>query len=438
MLSASQLKISRRNFLKGAATTIVSAPFIVPSSVLGVTGTTAPSNRLVMGCIGVGGMGTGNMRSFLGYDDVQVVAVCDVDSGHREHAKKIVENHYAERLGKRTYRGCQSYSDFRELLARKDIDAVMIATPDHWHVLISIAAAKAGKDIYCEKPLSSTIAEGRALCETIKRYNRVFQTGTQLRSMRNVRFACELVRNGRIGKLHTIRTFLPPGIAIGLQPIMPVPEGFDYDMWLGPAPWAPYTQKRCHFNFRYISDYAGGPMTDFGAHDNDIAQWGNDTQLTGPVEVEGHGEFPREGLWDTATTFKVYYKYANGVRLICSTDPYPSGTGVRFEGDEGWLYTRSHIDAGPKSLLNSKIGPSEIYLYKSDDHHRNFLDCIRSRKKTIAPAEVGHRSTTICHIGNIAMQLERKLHWDPRKERFVNDGEANRLLSRPMRSPWHI
>ena len=446
----SRVRISRRDFLKSAAATTIGVPFIVPSSALGGAGAVTPSNRITMGCIGVGGQGIWNMKAFLSKSDVQVVAVCDVNENSdysdyyyggaagREPARQIVQSYYAADKPAGTYRGCAVYNDFRELLAREDIDAVLIATPDHWHVLISIAAAKAGKDIYCEKPLSRTIEQGRVLCETIKRYGRVFQTGSQLRSTRNVRFACELVRNGRIGRLHTIRTFLPAGGAIGPQPVMSVPKGFDYDMWVGPAPWQPYTEERCHVNYRYISDYAGGQLTDFGAHDNDIAQWGNGTELTGPVEIQGRGEFPQDGLWDTATTFKLYYKYANGVRLICSTEQYPSGTGVRFEADEGWVYVRGNIDAEPSSILTSKIRPDEVHLYHSDNHHRNFLDCVKSRKETIAPAEVGHRSVTICHLGNIAMKLGRKLQWDPEKERFVNDEEANRMLSCAMRGPWRL
>jgi len=383
-------------------------------------------------------MGTSDMQAFLGCPDCQVVAVCDVERVHRERAKKMVEHQYAAERQAGTYKGCDAYGDFREIIARDDIDAVMIGTPDHWHVPISIAAAKAGKDIYCEKPLSRSIAEGRALCNAIRRYGRVFQTGTQLRSLRNVRFACELVRNGRIGKLHTIRTFLPAGTSIEPQPAMPVPDGFDYEMWLGPAPWAPYTAKRCHFYFRYVSDYAGGPMTDLGAHDNDIAQWGNGTEQTGPIEIEGKGEFPRDGLWDTVMTFKVHYRYANGVELICSSDPNPQGTGVRFEGTDGWVYTRSGIDGEPKSVLKSFIGPNEIHLYESANHQQNFLDCVRSRKDTICAAEIGQRSSSICHLGNIAMRLRRKLQWDPEKEQFVNDPEADRMLLAPMREPWHV
>lgn len=423
-------KVSRRGFLKGAAAA-VAFPNLVPASALGLNGAVAPSNRVIMASIGVNGMGTADMRAFLGCKDAHVIAVCDVERAHRERAKGIVEEFYGAK-------GCDMYADFRDVIARQDIDAVNIGTPDHWHVLISIAAAKSGKDIYCEKPLSKRISEGRALCNAIKKYGRVFQTGTQLRSTRNVRYACELVRNGRIGKIHTIRTFVPVGPSMPLQPAQPVPDGLDYNMWLGPAPCEPYTPKRVHFSFRYFSDYAGGTMTDLGAHDNDIAQWGNGTQLTGPVEVEGDGEFPKDGLYDTCMRFKVTYTYQNGVKLICSTDKNPQGTGVRFEGSEGWIYVRSNIDAEPKSVLTSSIGPNEIHLCDSQNHQQNFLDCVKSRGKTIAQEEIGHRSVTVCHLGNIALLLKRKLRWDPLAEQFKNDDEANRMLLSPMRAPWRI
>ena len=426
----SSARISRRGFLKSAAA-VAAFPNLVPGSALGLNGAVAPSNRIVMGSIGVNGMGTADMQAFLGCPDAHIVAVCDVERAHRERAKGMVEEHYAAK-------GCDCYKDFRELLARTDIDAVHIGTPDHWHVLISIAAAKAGKDIYCEKPLSKTIAEGRALCNAIKKYGRVFQTGTQLRSTNVVRYACELVQNGRIGKIHTIRTFVPVGPSNPLEPEQPVPDGLDYDMWLGPAPYRPYTPKRVHFNFRYFSDYAGGSMTDLGAHDNDIAQWGNGTQLTGPLEIEGEGEFPRDGLYDTCMKFKVTHTCVNGVKIICSTDPNPQGTGVRFEGSEGWIYVRGSIDAEPKSVLTSSIGPNEIHLYDSPNHWQNFLDCVKSRAKTIAHEEIGHRSVSVCHLGNIALNLRRKLRWDPDAEQFINDDEANRMLLSPMRAPWSL
>ena len=424
--------ITRRQFMKAAG---AAGPYVITSAALGAGGRPAPSNRVVMGCIGIGGMGTGNLKSFLHSSDVHMAAVCDVDSKRREAARKSVDGHYAKRGKKGAYKGCAAYNDLRELIAREDIDAVAISTPDHWHVLPAIAAAKAGKDVYVEKPLTLTIAEGRALSDTVLRYGRVCQVGSQQRSEWRFRFACELVRNGRIGKLHTIRTGLPKGRTIRPQKPQPVPEGFDYDMWLGQAPWEPYTPKRCHYNFRFIRDYSGGQVTNWGSHHNDIAQWGNGAERAGPVEIEGKGEFPRDGLYNVVLGFQFTCTYANGVKLICTTK---SG-GVRFEGSDGWVYVnRGRIDAHPKSLLTSVIRPNEIHLYESRSHKRNFLDCVKTRAETVAPAEIGHRSASVCHLGNIAMLLGRKVKWNPECERFVNDPEADRMISRPMRAPWRL
>ncbi len=340
-------------------------------------------------------------------------------------------------------RAATAYADFRELLARKDIDAVVICTPDHWHAIPVIAACKAGKDIYCQKPLSLTIAEGRAMSDAVKKHERVFQTGSQQRSDSNFRRACELVRNGRIGKLHTVRCGLPGGRPDygktgDRKETAEVPKGFDYDMWLGPAPKKPYAPARCHVNFRWIYDYSGGQVTDWGGHHPDCAQWGMGTEKTGPIEiVNAKGVFPPDPLWDTATEFHFEAIYANGVKLIVSSK---ERGGVTWEGSEGsvWANRGTH-DANPKSLLTSEIKPGEIHLYKSDNHYRNFIDCVLSRKETAAPVEVAHRSITICHLGNIAMRLGRnKLKWDPTKEQIVGDDEAAKMLSRPYREPWKL
>ncbi len=418
--------VSRREFLKSSAViagTAIALPAIVPSSVFGAA---APSNRITMGCIGMGGQGTGNMRSFKGKPDCEVVAVCDADVKHIERALKSA--------------GLDSnaaYTDFRDVLARDDIDAISIATPDHWHALISVAAIRSGKDVFCEKPMTLTIGQGRVVADEAKRYGRVFQTGSQQRSGSEFRFACELVRNGRIGKLHTMRVGIhgnnrtcPPT----WQP-EPAPDGFNYDMWLGPAPWQPYTAQRCHYQFRFILDYSGGQMTNWGAHYLDIAQWGNEADDTGPVEIAGSGDFPKTGLFTTAQNENIEYTYANGVKLYLK-----SGSGhTRFEGTEGWVdVTRGKIKAEPESLLTSKIGPDEIHLYNSNDHKQNFLDCIKSRKETICTAEIGHRSSTVCHLGNIAMMLGRKLKWDPKAERFIDDPAANSMIDRSMRAPWRL
>jgi predicted dehydrogenase len=428
-------RVSRRRFLKetaGASLAAFGLPYLVPSSVLGKAGSVAASERITIGFIGTGGHGQGvNLKNFLANADAQAVAVCDVDPVNRNAGRDMVNKKYGNN-------DCATYNDFRDILARADIDAVMISTPDHWHVPISIAAAKAGKDIECEKP-TLTVAEGRVLCETIKRYGRVFQWSTEDRSVDVYHRMCELVRNGRIGKVHTIRVELPSGPNTPGDPKpMPVPEGFDYDLWLGPAPWAPYTKDRCHWNFRWIQDYSGGQLTDWGAHLLDGAQWGNDSEHTGPVEIEGKGEFWPDGLYDTAKEYRIEYKYADGVRLIVT-----SGTpSLRFEGAEGWIGNRGwrgKLQAEPASILDSTIGPNEIHLYTcAAGEQRNFLDCVKSREECYFPPEIGHRCFTIAHIGNISMLLGRKLRWDPDKERFINDEQANRMLSRSMRSPWQL
>ena len=417
--------VTRREFLRGSVVTAAAfaVPTIVPSSVFGAN---APSNRITIGSIGLGGMGTGNMKGFKGKSGSQVVALCDVDAGHLEKARQTAG------LEEKS-----TYNDFRDLLARDDVDAVVVATPDHWHVPASIAAVKAGKDVYCEKPLTLTIGGGRALADAVRRYGRVLQTGSQQRSGSEFRNACELVRNGRIGKLHTIKVGIP-GNNRKCPPTweaQPVPEGFDYDMWLGPAPWEPYIEQRCHYQFRFVLDYSGGQMTNWGAHYLDIAQWGNDADDTGPIEIEGKGDFPESGLFTTAKKSDIEYTYANGVKLLLKT----GGGNTRFEGSDGWVFvTRGKIDAEPKSLLKEKIGPNEIHLYNSRDHKQNFLDCIKSRKDPIASAETGHRSSTVCHLGNIAMLLGRKVKWDPKKERFINDREADSMIARSMRAPWRL
>jgi predicted dehydrogenase len=408
-----------------------------------------------MGCIGVGNQGTGNMEGFLWDNRVQVIAVCDVNResesgywagapGGRARARRIVEEHYADRDRSGTYKGCAEYEDFRELLSREDIDVVSIAVPDHWHAIPVIEAAKAGKDIYGEKPLALTVAEGRVMSDTVRRYGRVFQTGSQQRSDAQFRFACELVRNGRIGELHTVRCGLPAGTpdfsGNGDRTVPePVPDGFNYDMWLGPAPWAPYSAGRCHVNFRWIFDYSGGQLTDWGGHHPDIAQWGMDTEDTGPVEINAaRAEFADGALYNTATSYYFECLYANGVKLIVA-DTSRHRMGVRFEGSEGWVWvSRGGIEAEPESLLDSVIGRNEIHLYESDGHRRNFIDCVLSREEPIAPIETAHRSITIAHLGNIAMMLGRDLKWDPDNERFVNDPEADRMLSRSYREPWSL
>ena len=434
--------INRRQFLKkatGLAAGAIAFPYIVPSSAIGGAGTIAPSNRIVMGCIGVGGQGIRNMEAFMRNPEVQVIAVCDVYTNHHDKARDIVNEKHGNE-------DCAVYKDFRELLARSDIDTVSICTPDHWHGLTSVAAAKAGKDIYCEKPLTNTIAEGRAVCDAVKRYEHVLQTGSQERSNDSVRFACELVRNGRIGKLHTIRVNMPNTDGHhkkiiknpGPFPTMPIPEGFDYNTWLGHTPWEAYTEMRCHFWWRFILNYGGGEMTDRGAHIIDLAQLGNGTDDTGPIEIFGRGKAPTDGLFNTFMEYEFECRYANGVRLI-GTSEEPRG--LKFEGTDGWIFIHIHggrLEAEPKYLLQESIGPDEIHLGRSPGHHRDFLNAVKTRRQPIAPAEVGHRTATICHLLNIAMLTEQKLKWDPQRELIIDNSEANRMLARSMRSPWHL
>jgi glucose-fructose oxidoreductase len=432
-------KISRRRLLKQVAGTaaVAAFPYIVPSSALGKAGTLAPSNRITLGCIGTGGMGRADMGLFLGLPDAQIVAVCDAKQTARQQALALVEQH--------GQKGCAEYRDFRELVARDDIDAVLIASTDHWHVLLALAAVRSGKDVYLEKPMGLSLQEIKTLRAAVHRYERTFQFGTQQRSMPNFRFACELVRNGRIGELKTIKVSAPDGFAertndVGYE-VEPVPEGFDYEMWLGPAPWAPYTSKRViNPHWFHISDYSLGYIAGWGIHHIDIAQWGSGMELTGPVEVEGSGLFPGDdGLCDNALNWDVRLKYANGVRMHFTSDTLMNKHGILFEGTQGWVYVnRSQFDAEPKSLLKETIGPNEIHLPVSTHHQRNFLDSVKSRQPSICNIDVAVRSDTVCTISDIAIRLGRPLKWDPDKEEFVGDDEANLRQRRAMRSPWHL
>lgn len=424
-------KIHRREFLKrtgAAAAGAMAFPHIMASSALGEGARVSPSNRIVMGAIGVGDMGTGDLRDFIGRNEVQMVAVCDVDKALRERAKKLCDSRYGNS-------DCAEYNDFREVIARNDIDAVMIATPDHWHTIPAIMAAKAKKDIHCQKPLAYTIDEGKAIVAAVKKHNVVWQTGSQQRSDGRFRFACELARNGCVGKIHTVEVGLPNTNSVrggSIDPTDP-PEGFDYNRWLGPAPWAPYTQTRCHWNFRWIQDYSGGQITDWAGHHCDIAQWGMNTEHTGPMEIEGTGVWPKHLLFNTVENWRFTARFKDFVMDVRGS--YRNG--LRFVGDKGWVFVdRGRIDAEPKSLLKTEFGPNDLRLYKSDDHKGNFLQCVKSRKETVAPVDVAHRSIAIGHLGVIAIKLERKLFWDPQKEDFMGDPGATHLLSRQMRGEW--
>jgi predicted dehydrogenase len=431
----SQKEISRRQFLKRASGITAGAigfPYLVSSSALGQAGRPAASDRIVMGCIGVGSQGTGNMRGFLGKREVQVVAVCDVDKKHRERAKKLVDEKYGNS-------DCKMYLDFCEVTERKDIDALSLALPDQWHSIPAIMGARSGKDIYGEKPLARTIREGRAICDAMNRYGRIWQTGSWQRSVGHFRKACELVRNGRIGKVDKVEVGLPTGGGGGVNPVQPVPEGVDWDFWLGPAPWVPY-RGVMHWHWRWIMDYSGGQLTDWAGHHVDIAHWGLGLDRTGPVEIEGRGVYPKDGLYDAPTQYKFTCKYANGLTMIVANDrQQPKGMGAMWYGEKGWIHVnRGGLKAEPKSVLDEVIGPDEIKLYNSREHTQNFLDCVKSRKETITPVEIAHRSISVGLLGEIAMLTGEKLKWDPEKEIFLNSDKANRLLSRPMRAPWHI
>lgn len=456
MSRSSSSRASRRRFLKriaALASTTMAIPTIIPASALGLDDRPAPSERITLAMIGTGNQGLNDVRDFLKDERVQVVAVCDVNRegpgywnggiAGREPAKRVVEGHYARAKPSGTYRGCDAIVDFRDVLGRADIDAVEVCTPDHWHALCAIAAAKAKKDIYCQKPLSLTIAEGRAMSDAVKKYDVVFQTGSQQRSDANFRRACELVRNGRIGEVKTVRVGMPSGWSdygktADRKEAMPVPDGFDFNFWLGPAPDAYYCPARVGVNFRWIFDYSGGQVTDWGGHHPDCAQWGLGTEHTGPVEIRSaKGVFPEDRLYNTATEYYFEAVYANGVTMIVSDK---ERMGVTWEGTEGKVFaTRGAFETNPPALKDSEIGANEVHLYKSDNHFRNFIDCVLSRQPTAAPVEVAHRSITICHLGNIAMRLGReRLKWDPESEVIIGDDEASAMCSRPYRAPWKL
>jgi predicted dehydrogenase len=434
-------RIPRRRFLRLAASGVV-FPAIVPASARGASGLTAPSNRITLGFIGVGGMGTGHVRGFLTQPGVQVLAVCDVRGAHRERAVGLAD----EAQGKGS---CAAYGDFRELLARDDIDAVCIATPDHWHALIGVEAARRGKHMYYEKPGSRTIAENTALRAAVRRSGVVFQFGTQQRSSDGYRHACELVRNGRIGPLQTIMIGSATAPPNPLRPEQPVPPDLDYDLWLGPAPWAPYCDERCSRNFTHIYDYSLGCLSGaWGIHDVDIAQWALDADDTGPLETEGWGQFMKDGLFDTAESWEMEHRYAGGVRLVHMDMPTAlkrawqfrlHWMSMLFTGTEGWIHvSRDSFHADPPSLAREVIGPDEIRLPFSRDHRANFLDAIRTGSRTVSPIEAAVRSDAVCHHADIAMRLGRKVRWDPVAEEFPGDEAANRLLARPLRAPWRL
>ncbi len=425
---------SRRLFLKSSALTgaALAAPLIVPSRLFGQA---APSNLITVGIVGTGNIADVHFNTLLGYpDQVRILAVSDVDQDRRSRAAAMVNASYGNS-------DCAAYNDFRELTRRKDIDAVFICTPDHWHALIAIDAMRHGQDVYVEKPLTLTIQEGRALADAARRYNRVAQHGTQHRSMKRFHDLAQFVRNGGLGKLERIDVAIPPNNRFcgATWSPEPVPAALDWDMWLGPSQWRPYTSIGAHYNFRFIADNAYGQVTNWGAHYLDIGQWALDMDGSGPVEVEGHGDFPTSGLFTTATRVDFTCRYANGVPMHCRTSYIGGGT-VRFVGERGWLdISRNQMKASDTQLLRDMQkpgGPVELEL--STNHHENFFNCIRSRARPIADVEIGHRTTTVCNLGQIAMTLGRKLRWDPAAEAFIGDDMANLLRGRPFRGPWTL
>lgn len=451
-------KLNRRSFLKGSVAIAAAAgfPAIVPASIFGQS---APSNRINVGAIGVGRISRGHdMPGIWKYDHARIVAVCDLDAGRLQDGKGLVDSVYAKKTGK-PYTGTRTFSDYKQLLAEKDIDAVVISTPDHQHAILAVDAVHAGKDVYLQKPASLTIAEGRAMADEVKKSGRILQIGSQQRSWKQFRRACELVRNGRIGTLKHVEIGLPGDPAGGDPTPMPVPGGFIYDPWLGSTPVVPYTVDRVMPRKGYnrpgwlrCEQFGAGMITGWGAHHVDTAHWGMDTEYTGPIEVWGIAEFPNHGLWDVHGAFKTHAIYKNGVTMEISGE-FPNG--IKFYGTEGWIFVCRDEQASPTAaageraqvqplvasnpkVLESVIGPNEVHLHYSEDQHGNWLDCIRSRNQPIAPAEVGHRACSTCLIHHIAMKTGRHLHWDAEKERFINDPDANNRLSRPQRAPYQM
>jgi len=449
---------SRRRFFKTSLLTgaaAFAAPSIVPASVFGAQ---APSNRIQIGAIGVGRISREHdLPEIMAFDQARVVAVCDLDSKRLQQGQAFVETNYAK---KGVNLKVRTYADYEALLKSPDIDAVVISTPDHWHAKPAIEAAKAGKHVYLQKPATLTIAEGRAMSDMVHRCGIVFQLVTQQRSIDHFRIAAELVRNGRIGRVHTVQSGLPTDPSGEEEPEMPIPANLNYEKWLGSTPWVYYTEKRVHPQNDYsrpgwlrCEQFGAGMITGWGVHHFDIAHWGLGTEFSGPLEVEAWAEFPTRGLWDVHGKYRIEMRYPNDVRVQVS-DELPIG--VRFEGSEGWIFvTRGYysvtasdpvanakkekaLSASDAKILESKIGPNEINLIRSRDQHGNWLECIRSRQLTISPVEVGHRSTSVCLVGHIAMKLKRKVYWDPILERFKNDEEANAMISRPQRAPYQL
>lgn len=419
--------LSRRRFLARTAGTtafLAAAPLFVPSRVFGA------NDRITTGHIGLGGQGRGNLRAFSN----NAVALCDVDSRHLQAAAKEAMDRGAN---------CQLFGDYRELLDQDGIDAVVISTPDHWHSLCVIHACQAGKDVYCEKPLSLTIAEGRAMVKAARDNNRIVQTGSQQRSADNFRKACELVRNGYLGKIREVHV----GIAESNHPFRnrePIadsdpPAELNYDLWLGQAPLRPYNELRVHYNFRFFWDYSGGQMTNWGAHHIDIAHWGLGMDDSGPLEVSGEAEFNSNGWHDVSEACRITYRYPNDVTMIVGQRQPDIIMGTKFIGELGTLHVdRGKLSADPAEILDVQFKSDDVRLISSNNHHQNFLESMQSRELPICDVEIGHRTATACHLGNIAIRLGRSIRWNSVQEQIEGDDEAAAMVARPQRAPWTI
>lgn len=455
------MNTTRRDFFKKslkAGVGLLIAPTIVPASVFGAN---APSNRINIGAIGVGRISRDHdMPGVWKYNDVRIVAAADPDVNRLADAKTLIEGYYSKKSGK-PYTGVTLYENYLDLLANKDIDAVLISTPDHWHAKNAIDAVRAGKDVYLQKPTSLTIEEGRKMSDAVNASGRILQIGSQQRSMEQFRVACELVRNGRIGKLQKIEVRLPGDPPGGNPEEMPIPKGFNYDMWLGQTPYVPYTVDRVHPQQGYgrpgwlrCEQFGAGMITGWGAHHFDIAHWAMDTEYFGPVEIYGKAEFATGGLWNVHGQYETEMLYDNGVVVTGTTDSKEKPNGVLFTGSDGWLFvsrgsyqasandpistTSKALQASDPKILSPLTDNDPVRLYVSTDHHGNWLESVRTRKQNITPAEVAHRSCSACLLQHIAMKLNRKLYWDPVLERFKNDDEANSMIARPHRPPYNF
>lgn len=427
---------SRRRFLTASAA-VLAAPSIVPASVFGQN---APSNRITLGVIGMGDRGPQHLHTLKTMNSVQVTAVCDVKKPYIEHWRRDLDAHYARATRSGRYQGCGAYQDYRELLARPDIDAVFICAPENWHAKMTIDAVRAGKDVYCEKAMSLTVAEGQAMCDAVRRYGRVFQTGTQQRSSDRFRKACELALNGYVGDVREVRVGVPGGRALPNAKPAQAPADIDYDLWLGPARWTPYNDLKCRFNWYFMSDYCAGWIQSWGVHHLDIAHWGCPDLGRGRMTVEGEAVFPNDGLADTSITWKTKLTTSTGVVLsFASNDTPDHSQGARFIGDKGWVrVNRGGIWAEPTKLLEAPPAVNDHRLYESSHHHDNFVECVKTRRDPVSPVEAGHTATTLSLIADIATRLSRKLTWDWDSQRFINDEAADRMLSRAYRSPWRL